>query len=504
MENWKRKVFFWVLTLLFLITVPVIILNAKGYRFDKDRGVFVHSGTITFKSNPQSVDLKLDDKLFESKKLNRINNSFNVSGIVPGEYNLQISSPDFQFWNKKIRVRSGLASEFWNILLVRNNYEKTDLSALEIYKFFTSPKNDLLAYVTNPKNDLLVKIFNIENNSIEEEINFFGWQFIDEAKKENIEWSPDNSFLSVPVRKLVENKKPIKKITEIVSNEEYEYNYFIYDFSNKSSLNLAEITNKKNIHDVRWDPRDSGFLFFLKENSLFRINIKEPLNSIEISSDVSSYDLSGSYVYYTKNSGLIYKKDLDGENEPIQITNNFPSSENTKISSIIVYDDSRIALIGENKDFYIFNQGEYGDYFRKLADKVEETHFSDDGKKILFWSSNEISVYFLREQLSQPIRKENEIQNITRYGDPIKNVQWFKDYEHIIFNSGRWIKIIEIDPRDHLNCMDLINTENINPFVVYNSALEKLYFIDIKDNISNLYSINFPEKTTLFGVNIGE
>ena len=70
---------------------------------------------------------------------------------------------------------------------------------------------------------------------------------------------------------------------------------------------------------------------------------------------------------------------------------------------VVVYDDLRIALILENKDFYIFNKGDYGDYFRKLADDIEEAHFSDDGKRILFWSNNEISVYFLREQLSQPI-----------------------------------------------------------------------------------------------------
>jgi len=499
MEGWKRKIFFWILVLLFLLTVPVIILNAKGYRFDKDRGVFVHSGTVTFKSNPQTVDVKLNNEIFESKKLNRINSSFNVSGIVPGEYNIQISAPDFQTWNKKTQVHSGLASEFWNVLLVRNDYEKTELNTPEIKKFFTSPKNDLLAYITNKENDLTIKIFNITTSLVDQEINFSGWEFIEDAKKENIEWSPDNSFLSVPVKKL----KEVISQKEKNILQEYEYSYFIYDFKNKSSLNLTEVLNKKEIHDVRWDPKESGFLFFLENSILFRADIKNPQNVVQIASDVSSFDLSGSYVYYAQNSGLLYKNSLNGENELTQITNNFPGSENVKISSVVVYDDLRIALILENKDFYIFNKGDHGDYYRKLANKIEEAHFSDDGKKILFWSDNEISVYFLREQLSQPIRRENEIQNVTRYSEPIKNVQWFSDYEHIIFNSGRWIKIIEIDSRDHANCMDLINTQTLNPFVIYNSALEKMYFIDTKNDIANLFSINFPEKTTFFGVEIG-
>ncbi|MDO9231792.1 MAG: hypothetical protein Q7U36_04950 [bacterium] len=509
MESWKRKVFFWILVLLFLMTVPVIILNAKGYRFDKNRGVFVHSGTITFKSNPQTVDVKLNNELFESKKLNRINSSFNVSGIVPGEYDVQVSAPDFQTWSKKTQVHSGLASEFWNVLLVRKDYEKTELNTPEIQKFFTSPKNDLLAYITKKENDLTVKIFNIATSLVDQEINFSGWEFIEDTKKENIEWSPDNLFLSVPVKKIIEPtaqkektllvKNPVKKTADETLSE-YEYNYFIYDFVNKNNLNLTEILNKKNIHNVRWDPRDSGFLFFLENNILFRADIKNPQDIIQIASDVSSFDLSGSYVYYAQNSGMLYKNSLDGKSEPAQITNNFPGFQNVRISSIVVYDDSRIALILENKDFYIFNKGDYGDYFRKLSNNIEEAHFSDDGKKILFWSNNEISVYFLREQLSQPIRQENEMQNITRYSEPIKNVQWFKDYEHVIFNSGKWIKIIEIDPRDHANCMDLINTETLNPFVIYNSALEKMYFIDTKDAIANLFSITFPEKTTFFGI----
>jgi hypothetical protein len=501
MENWKREVFFWTLVLLFLLTVPVIILNAKGYRFDTSRGVFVHSGTITFKANPQAVDIRINDEIFESKKLNRINNSYNLSGLVPGDYDIEILASGFQPWNKKTQVHSGMASEFWNVLLVRDDYEREDLATAGVEKFFTSPKNDLLAYVLDSQKDLMIRIFNLTDSVVQQEFSFPGWHLVEDSKKENIEWSPDNSFLSIPVEKKIEPE--ITKAKDTGVSQEYEYNYFIYDFENDTSLNLAENLEKKNIHDVRWDPKQSGFLFFLDNNTLFRVNVKSFEESTQIAEGISSYDLSGSYVYYTRDSGLLFKNTLDSTDNPTQITNNFPQEENPVVSSTVVYDDSRVALILENKDFYIFNHGENGDYFRKLGSHIEEAHFSDDGKKILFWSDNEIFVYFLRDQLSQPIREENEIQNVTRYSEPIKNVQWFRDYEHIIFSSGRWIKIIEIDPRDHANCMDLENTQNPNPFVIYNSSLEKLFFIDSKDETTSLYSIDFPEKTTIFGVEIG-
>ncbi|HRY82124.1 MAG TPA: hypothetical protein P5232_00245 [Candidatus Moranbacteria bacterium] len=505
MENWKRKIFFWILVLLFFITVPVVILNAKGYRFDKNRGVFVHSGTITFKSNPQTVEAKLDEELFESKKINRINSSYNLSGLIPGTYNFQISAENFWPWSKKVEVHSGVASEFWNVLLVRKNYEKTEIDAPGIQKFFTSPKNDLLSYTLNSDNNLVIKIFNISSAQIEKEFSFAGWQFIiDESRKENIEWSPEESFISIPVEKTSQLEVPKNKIIRSKNQTpeiKTEYNYFIADIANDKTFDLRELLKLDNIRSARWDSKEKGFLFFLNNDILYRVDINNVQDISQIATDVSSYDISGSEIFYSKiGNGLLFKNNLDGKADPVQITSNFPDESVLPVNSMVIYDDSRMAIISKNGDLFIYNEGEHDNYFRKIGSGIQEAHFSNDGKKLLFWSNNEISVYFLRDQTAQPIRSENEMETVTRYSEPIKNIQWFSDYEHIIFSSGKWIKIIEIDLRDRANCMDLLNTETTDPFVIYNNSLEKLYFTDTKNEISNLYSIDFPEKTSLLQV----
>ena len=66
----------------------------------------------------------------------------------------------------------------------------------------------------------------------------------------------------------------------------------------------------------------------------------------------------------------------------------------------------------------------------------------------------------------------------TSFNDEIKNIQWAKDYEHVIFSVGSQMKIIEIDPRDHRNCMDLPKTTSETPLIGYNLAQERLYFVD--------------------------
>lgn len=502
MKNLSRKIFFWTLTILFLTTAPLVVLHARGYRFDLGRGVFVYSGTITFKVNPQNVKTQINDEIIESKKFNVVNNSYNITGLLPSLYDIKISAEGYQTWSKKTDVHSGLSSEFWNVLLIRNNYEKTNNNAQDIEKFFTSPKNDSIAYTVKTENKLSVKILNIDSGATETSFEFPDWILAEEDRMENIEWSPNEDYLSIPVKKITGQKKNlISQKAEPLQYSQNGYGYFIADLKTGQNYNLNQLLEKEDIRYVRWDPKQKGFLFFLSDNSLYRVDTGDIENITLISSDVSSYDLFGSGVYYVKKTNnLVFKNSLDAKSEPVQITNEFPGDETTVISRIIAYDDSRISLLSQDKNLYIFNKGEYGKYFRKLSQNIFGAHFSDDGKKLLFWSDYEIFTYFLRDWNVQPVRAENELQNITRYSEPIANVQWFTDYEHVIFSSGRWIKIIELDSRDHRNCMDLANSNLEKPFAIYNNALEKLFFIDIDNGKNNLYSITMPEPSTILGI----
>jgi hypothetical protein len=58
MEKLKRRIFFWILAVLFILTTTYVIFYARGYRFDFSKGIFVHSGTITIKSNPISPGIE--------------------------------------------------------------------------------------------------------------------------------------------------------------------------------------------------------------------------------------------------------------------------------------------------------------------------------------------------------------------------------------------------------------------------------------------------------------
>ena len=187
MEKIKRRIFFWTLVLLFFVIAPVVIMNARGYRFDTSRGVFVYSGTITLKTNPQNIQMKLNNKEIDSAKLDRINNSHNLTGLLPGDYNIEISAPGFSTWSKKTDVHSGLSSEFWNVILVRQNYTRTEYPGTEDTSgFYVSPKNSSVALAKDLGNNLEVNIMDINSKSIKNTFTFPTWNLVSEEKKENI------------------------------------------------------------------------------------------------------------------------------------------------------------------------------------------------------------------------------------------------------------------------------------------------------------------------------
>jgi len=490
MEKFKRKIFFWLLVGLFFIAAPVVVMRARGYRFDFSRGVFVHSGTISLKNNPSNLDIYLSGKITDSN-LNRINNSYNVTSLMPGSYFLEAKMEGFQTWSKQIDVHSGLASEFWNVLLVRNSYEDISYSTGGFEKFFISPKDQLTALAQAYAGGLKIKILNIKNKSIDNEFFFGQSQFSDMGGEENIEWSPNDDYISVPMKVSVEKKSREK---------EEKYRYAIIDFSGNSSFILNDFLGEDDIRRVRWDPKEKNYLFFLSGSTLYRANIQNTSDITEIAQDVSSYDLSRTAIYYAqKPNELVFKTAMDGQGEKIQLTSDFPVSLNTPNKKLIVYDDSRIAFLNSSGDFFIYNHGEHDNYFRQLGSGISGMQFSNDGKKIIYWNSNEIFAYYLRDWNVQPTRSENETESITRFSGQIHNVQWLKDYEHIIFSIGGQMKIIELDPRDRRNIMDLPKTNLDSPQIVYNNYLEYLFFTDQRGEVPDLYSIHFPEPVNILG-----
>jgi hypothetical protein len=480
-SNLPKKIFFWTLVLLFITTSVLIIFYTIGYRFNMDRGIFVYSGSVTIASNPRNANITVDGKPVARQIISGLNNSFHIDGIKPGEHLLEVSYPEFNSWSKKVNINSGLSTEFWNVLLTRKEYQKTFSSIQNIDRIFLVPSKKLGAFTQNTAQGLSVGVVDLASMEIKTVFSDPGYQYSDNNREENIEWAPQAHRIIIPA-----------------SKDGIQY-HLIAGVETKELINLNEIIESNNLKKVRWDPDHKNFIYYMDGNNLYRMSLDHPTEKSLIAENISSYDITRSRIYYFQlPGGLVYQKSLEGLGDPVQITDAPP--DEAKNYKIVAYDDRRIALWNrDNKDFYIFNRGEKDQYFRKLASDVGNFQFSDDGKKLLYWNDWEIFAYFLRDWDTQPIRSENEQMDILRFSEKISNVQWEKDYEHVLFTASNKVKVAEMDYRGQRNVADVIKFNGEKTEAVENLQDNQLFFTDTNENgEAGLSVIIFPEKTGLF------
>lgn len=476
----SKRIFFWTLFVLFWLVSAIVIGYTFGYRFSLQKGIFIYSGSITLKTTPQTVDVYLDGTLMPSSMLSIINRSYHIDGITPGEHFLEVRSSGYQSWSKKISVHSGLSTEFWNIVLAQDSYEHEDYESTGIGRFFISPYKNLTAFFQQIENEFSVKVIDLETSEVYQIFSSTDYVFTNDDK-ENIEWSPQAHRLIIPVLK------------------NGEKNYLITAIDTPDTLDLKSLSGMNNLSGARWDPINKDVFFFMSGDILYRMDINDIKNKKLIAEHVASYDLSHKYLFYFRlPEGIVYKINLSDSNDSQQITTSAPENMDDNSYRIIVYDEDRMVFLNKSHALYIYNRGKENTYFKKLSDNVNGSQFSDDGKKLLYWTNNEIFVYFVREWKAQPMRSENELMSITRLIDPIQNVQWIVDYEHVLFTNNNKMKMIEIDNRDNRNMMNILSLNGNDSIVINNFTDGKLYYTEKNaDDQKTLRSFYFPEYKTL-------
>ena len=119
----------------------------------------------------------------------------------------------------------------------------------------------------------------------------------------------------------------------------------------------------------------------------------------------------------------------------------------------------------------------------KFDDGVKGVQFSNDGKKLLYWTTNEIWSSMLRQWKVQPIRQKGDKIFITRFSAPVRNVQWMDDYENVLFSVGSSIKSANIDTRWGTHIVDVHKTAGAlsDRDMIYNKQ-NQLLFTRVSDN----------------------
>ncbi len=526
-----RRFYFLFFLFLFLVTVPVIVLYAKGYRFDTISRIFVYSGSVTVESWPRDIDVYLDGKKQDKKRLDVINNSYTINGVRPGKHTIRCSKDGYSSWEKKIDVHSGISTEFWNVILfpIEKAEPKIFESQNNIVQFFISPrnKNEVIIFSEN-EDSRVVSLVDIEKETEEEIYKTSEYAFINSEEKENIEWSSDKKSILIPFADEGGNKTfVVARIKKDQIKNDFDLREFFTQTTedgNGNKNNLEQIKEAETratetelnegkkeeadyrFENVRWMFNKNDELVVLtKSHELFYIDINKPKEKIKIDKQVSGFDFAGNRIYYSQlPNNFVWEIENDKIETKRQVTTMpIENSSEENFVDLTVYDEQRIAIVTRQGEFFIYNENkDKGNAFaEKVADRIVGIQFSDDGKKILYWSNNEIWNLMLRKWEVQPTRNENEKIFISRFSSPIKNVQWMNDYENLIFSVDKTIKSTELDNRNRPNITDVHQEKNNikERDVIYDKEIGILFSKTNQNNKTVLRSVLLVDEDGFLG-----
>ncbi len=108
MSRFKRKLYFYIFSLGFLLAIPVLILYANGYRFTKDWKL-AGSGGIYIYAPQSNSDIFLNGEKVQQSGL--FQRGVLLEGLKAGQYDVRVSKDTFSSWQKQIEVKDGFVSE---------------------------------------------------------------------------------------------------------------------------------------------------------------------------------------------------------------------------------------------------------------------------------------------------------------------------------------------------------------------------------------------------------
>ncbi|MFA9262655.1 MAG: PEGA domain-containing protein [Undibacterium sp.] len=478
-----RPLIFWCFVMAFFGTASLIIFYAFGYRYSFERGIFVYSGSITVSSLPRSINVTIDGKPLAEKQYGTLNDTIHITGLMPGEHELTLSAPGYRSWSKKTIIQSGISTEYWNVILTREDYPAVTLpNTAGTERIYPHPDNDLFALAKTREGETSVVVYDRQTQEGREVFSRPSAAF-DFDLAENFEWSPSGKKILIPLL------------------EDGVRSYYIVTIADGGTEKLSDIAPGLIATNVRWNAAGSEELLFIADRSLYHFDTVKSRTPLHLSENIFAYDVTDNYIYTASaDTGAIarFRNDGSGDNQT-DIAPGFEAGPFTGPAVLDVYDEERIALLerSDKKRLFFYNRGKDSVYpFREIGKNIDRFQFSNDGKKLLFANGSEISVYFSRDWEVQPRRIENETLQIARFSDPVSNVSWTEDYEHVLFTRGNTLKLIELDGRSGRAINDLKGFVETPSQVLTFFPENRLFVVAPNTDIS---SFVFPEPQGLFG-----
>jgi len=533
----RKIIVFSLFFVVLVIVAPAIVFYSMGYRFNKENNEVVRSGSIVIKTTPSSPQIALDGQKINQASIDLINRSLNINGLEPKDYRLEIQASGYVPWKKSVEVHSGIATEFWNILLVPDNVSPRTVNEDNIAKYAFSADKKKIAYFLDKNNAITLLVHDQDQG---EDFPVFSEAVNQRYTPEpgELKWSPDGQWLLFSINK---NDTPEIHLTSAGDNYGEiiplgdAWRDSLADSLNPGGGGKGKKAETASINNYFWDNR--GGLYFVKGSVLYNqvpdstlswwksqnqnsnnnnaneatqkkntktsVNLVLPADSQPAKIKENIYGMTECGSYFCSVNTPARNLEVSDKDGNLQQSVSFPDNyQLTDKYQVFAYADNRVAILDSNGNLFLWdedqNKEEGKTGLKFIFPGVNEVYFSNDGKKLLFSTKNETYVYFVRDWNVQPKHTAGDLEVIYRDSGELKAVQWYLDYQNILVANGEGIKMVELDGRGGRNSADFLKGNNLSD-MGYDTNAKKMWYLEDEGNgMKKLQEISFPPSASLF------
>ncbi len=468
-----RRMLLYTSILVFIISTPLLILYAQGYRYDFEEKKIVKTGGIFIKLDPADAKITLNNKIVTTKRYSLFNSGHLIKNLVPGKYDISASKDGYYDWNKNTTVDAEVINEFKNVTLWPKELKSSILLNLKNGKISDFFVNDNKIFYL--KNSASGEFFGIKTEDAQKEIflqNMSGIRIISIKNNNALIKDRNNNWALLYEDKEFIRQTSLNKLTL----------YFTKAIQNTEATTTTISRNLENIGTAAFYGNKNILILDSKNIYTYEI-IAKNLKSTPFR-NISWFKIFDDDIIYSAEDGSIFLSNVSKSEENILLSK----------SSLLPIKNQEPEIHKSNKEKYIFLLKNLYIFDKKTqsAKKIDENIYniisvSPDGKKLAYIKNRRLFIYYLENSeapLYHNAEEKYEIAALTFNPEFIYWIEKNGNYEHVLLGNKNTASIYETDNRDIAN------------YASWNIKSGKSFF-EISKNIlyildgPNIYSINF-------------
>ncbi len=444
MKKKTRLIILSLFIILFILTVPVVILYTEGYRYNFKKGKIEKTGAFVFVTEPRDVNIYIDNTLYPKNK------EFLIQKISPQSHAIKILKRGYYPWSKNLEVKPNLTTFVNTVKLVKKGLPISILSE-EIKQIHYAPNKKELIYLASKT----LWYFDLISQKKEKALTI-----PNHYQLEQIIWSKDSQKILV----ILKNKASL--IYSIISPEDLDQKLYLHP--------------EKELNQVKWDSPKSPFLIALENHQkLVRLDTQTGNRETVLKSQgvLIDFFIDPKGIYILENPPQNTQTDLLVLDFDFQEQNRFPLPYSNEYQFGIEHEHYLIIQDNALSITYFFDKQ------KKEPPLIEILPASDEC--LAYYRPNEFICYNNYE-IKVFAAHNNTKHLLIRFSHPISELVVHEDSPYLTVLIDNTIKIIEVDLVSQKNIVDLNEMKNIHSLIQTDTD-KNLYFYGEIGNQNGLY-----------------